>query len=227
MDNVETPVLFGKNLNVRQCVLNVLLFGLLLCHPVLPDSLVDSIFLAAMMAAAWLASGKSRAGLISVVVLGFSAICVSLIHILLPEHVPSVFWRPLGPALVIIIIISLFYCGGVILRSLLKTRTVSANEILGTINLYLILGFIWSYVYLFLEKYYPGSFNVTVSDGRLGQKLLYFSFTTLTTLGYGDITPQTATAEMAAVMEAIIGQFYVAIVVTYLLSLYISQKLGE
>jgi len=227
VDNVETPVFSAKNLNVKPFVLTVLLFGLLVFYPLLPGSLVNSIFLGAMMVAAWLASGKSRMALAVVMVLGLSTVLLSVVQALAPDRAHNLLQQPVLFLLVTIILVSLFYCGGVILRSLLKTRTVSANEILGTINLYLILGFIWSYVYLFLEKHHPGSFNLTVSDGQLAQKLLYFSFTTLTTLGYGDITPQTPTAQMPAVMEAIIGQFYVAIVVTYLLSLYISQKLGK
>jgi voltage-gated potassium channel len=63
-----------------------------------------------------------------------------------------------------------------------------------------------------------------VAGPLIDSRLIYFSFVSLTTLGYGDITPQTALAERLSALEAIMGQFYIAVVVAYLVSSYFAQR---
>lgn len=205
----------------------VLLFGLLLTHPLIPRPFVDSVFLAAVLVSAWLVDGKSPKATVVKWTLAISGGVVLLAHSFFPEHVPDLFLQPIGIALALIIIVSLFFCAALILKALLKTVRVSVDEIIATVNLYLILGFIWADVYNLVEIHMPTSFNVTVTGDALSSKLVYFSFVTLTTLGYGDISPQRPIAEMLTIVEAIIGQFYVAVVVTYLLSIYITQTLDD
>ena len=92
------------------------------------------------------------------------------------------------------------------------------------INIYLIIGFIWAHIYHLLERLIPHSFNIELAGEELFDRLVYLSFVTLTTLGYGDITPQGPAAEVLVMLEAIIGQMYVPVFVTYLLSVHIGQR---
>ena len=103
---------------------------------------------------------------------------------------------------------------------------MSVNRILGAICVYLLLGVIWALAYSVLELSAPGSFGgfEAWSDRGWDSEWLYFSFVTMTTLGYGDLLPLTATARAMAYMQAVFGQFYVAILVAGLVGAYIAQK---
>jgi hypothetical protein len=103
---------------------------------------------------------------------------------------------------------------------------MSANRIVGAICVYLLLGVIWALAYSVLELSAPGSFGGFEAWGNRGwdSEWLYFSFVTMTTLGYGDLLPLTATARAMAYMQAVFGQFYVAILVAGLVGAYIAQK---
>lgn len=111
-------------------------------------------------------------------------------------------------------------------RQVVRSGTVDANRIIGAICIYLLLGVIWAFFYLFANILIPGSFNVQISGSAYGQlqDFLHYSFVTLTTLGYGDITPVRATARALSTIEAIIGQFYIAILVAGLMAAFIAQN---
>lgn len=103
---------------------------------------------------------------------------------------------------------------------------ISANRVVGAISLYLLLGVLWAISYAVLEMFLPRSFtgfSETLNNGW-SSEWLYFSFVTMTTLGYGDITPVTATARTLAYMQAVFGQFYIAILVAGLVSAYITER---
>jgi hypothetical protein len=227
--NMSGPehMIFGRIINVKHFSLMLVLFGLLLFCPIIPYTISSTIFLTALILSAWLASGANRKSRIATLLLGTLAAVVILAEMLAPNYYETMSLRPLGQLTAVTILVLLFYCGGAILWGLMNTSRISADEVIGTINLYLILGFIWAYAFAFFELHDPHSFNLIVQHGHPSVELIYFSFVTLTTLGYGDITPLTPTVRMLAVIEAIVGQFYVAIVVTYLLSLLISQKLDK
>ncbi len=112
------------------------------------------------------------------------------------------------------------------LRQVGFSDNISLNRIVGAICIYLLLGVIWSIAYTVLEFLQPGSFKgmtEMVSPLR-NPDWIYFSFVTITTLGYGDITPVTQTAKTLSFAEAIVGQFYIAVLVAGLVSAYISTK---
>lgn len=105
-------------------------------------------------------------------------------------------------------------------KEVLLTGKVDLNIITGSVALYLILGMIWAIFYTILLQYSPDAFKgiepeLWISDLRT---MTYFSFVTLTTLGYGDISPFTPTAEVLVILEAVTGMFYFAIVVASLIS---------
>lgn len=104
-------------------------------------------------------------------------------------------------------------------RQVLLTREIEANIIVGALAIYLLLGLIWASLYAIVTLYTPLAFNgIDVADEEnIFPQLLYFSYVTLTTLGYGDITPAIALTRTLAYLEAIAGTFYLAIVVASLI----------
>jgi len=123
---------------------------------------------------------------------------------------------------------------GVILKVIIRKKEVTANLIYGSICAYLLIGLEWAYAYSFLETLNPGSFSLSLTgveletllhaDIALFRRFIYFSFVTITTLGYGDITPLTSPAQFLSALEAIMGQFYIAILVARIVGLHLSSQ---
>ncbi len=109
-------------------------------------------------------------------------------------------------------------------RQVLFTGPVDTNKVVGAICIYLLLGLIWAMLYLLLHEFAPDSFKGLGSASWQDSfhSLTYFSFVSLTTLGYGDITPVLPVARFLAYMEALVGQFYVAILVASLVGVRVS-----
>ena len=112
-----------------------------------------------------------------------------------------------------------------ILRHIFLQQDVSADLIAGAIVAYLLMAVMWSLLYDVLEAAYPGSFKFPEGTTQpQGQMSLYFSLVTITTVGYGDITPVTRVARAFANLEAVVGQLYLVILVSWLVGMYVSQK---
>ena len=103
---------------------------------------------------------------------------------------------------------------------------ISVNRLVGAVCVYLLLGAIWGLAYSVLELAVPGSFAGFDAWKHRGwdSEWLYFSFVTMTTLGYGDLLPISATARAMAYLQAVFGQFYIAVLVAGLVSAYISHR---
>jgi hypothetical protein len=103
---------------------------------------------------------------------------------------------------------------------------ISANRLVGAVCIYLLLGVIWAVAYSMLEMIIPESFRgfSPLADREWDSEWLYFSFVTMTTLGYGDIAPVSATARALAYIQAVFGQFYIAILVAGLIGAHISRR---
>jgi amino acid transporter len=118
-----------------------------------------------------------------------------------------------------------------LLRGVLRQREITSETISMSISVYLLLGFTWGLFYIVLHHVQPLAFNLgsppAPDSGASEQKafpiLIYFSLTTLATIGYGDITPVSLQARYAAVAEGIMGQFYMAILVARLVGMQMSQ----
>lgn len=97
------------------------------------------------------------------------------------------------------------------------------NTVFGAVCGYFLLGLFWAFVYVGIEKIDPGTFAFSEAlDSEASERLtelLYFSFVTITTLGYGDITPVGDLARALVVLEAFIGQVYLVVLVARLVSL--------
>jgi hypothetical protein len=117
----------------------------------------------------------------------------------------------------------------VILAYILRSERVTDDVLWGAVAVYLLLGGLWFTVFTLIEALSPGSFlDTTAGAGQATEstELLYFSFTTLTTLGYGDIVPATLVARHFAVTEAIVGVMYLAVVISRLVGLFIAEARG-
>jgi len=126
-------------------------------------------------------------------------------------------------ALLILLILLFIFVGAfkLSMHKILFEGKVDANKIIGSLSLYMLLGLIWTILYLILLTFDPQTFNgVDVTDWRTTfSRIAYYSFVTLTTLGYGDISPKTHIGEFLAYMEAVAGVFYMAIFVSSLINL--------
>jgi hypothetical protein len=103
--------------------------------------------------------------------------------------------------------------------------TVTFDRILGAITLYILIGVVWAEAYQLVSIRVPGAYTGIPHDGgRLDRSTwVYFSFVTLTTVGYGDIIPVAHAARSLAIIEALIGQLYPAIVLARLVSLHVAS----
>lgn len=112
-----------------------------------------------------------------------------------------------------------------ILKFILSREYVTLEVIIGAVTVYLMLGIIWSICYGFIETLFPGSFNFMRQDGMIEPySIIYFSFVTLTTLGYGDISPLTPVAQSLTLVEALVGQVYLVVLIAWLVGMHISEK---
>ena len=116
-------------------------------------------------------------------------------------------------------------------QQVLLRGSVNANKISGAICIYLLMGVAWAVAYLLVEKLFPGSIPTLSGDNwrHYLQEALYFSYVTLSTLGFGDITPTQPVARYLTYMQAIVGQFYLAIVIASLIGAKIlnSEEIGS
>lgn len=106
---------------------------------------------------------------------------------------------------------------------------ITPNRLIGAVSVYLLIGVGFGVVNMALEVFLPGSFKGLdpAGEGSVGLDLIYYSFVTMTTLGYGDVTPIRPLAQATAYMGAVAGQFYIAVLVAGLVGGYVSQRLME
>jgi hypothetical protein len=120
-----------------------------------------------------------------------------------------------------------------ILSAIIKTKKVSIETIYAAICAYLLLGVIWTMIFSVIEIIEPGSFlsggapfvdsHGDPASRNIYINFIYFSFVTLTTLGYGDIIPVSPQARAFSSLEAVIGQLYIAVLIAGLVGMHISQ----
>jgi Ion channel len=111
----------------------------------------------------------------------------------------------------------------VVLALVLRRGPITTRRIEGAIAVYLLLGFSWAQAYELVALWHPGAFTGAV-DGRGSLPWTYYSFVTLTTMGYGDIMPVHPLARAGAVLEALTGQLYLAIMLARLVSLELQSR---
>ncbi|MBE9224947.1 two pore domain potassium channel family protein [Phormidium sp. LEGE 05292] len=110
-----------------------------------------------------------------------------------------------------------------IVREIFPTRKVTGDTIKGGVCVYLLLGLLWDNIYQIIYSFNSNSFN-GIASSHSQADLLYFSYITLTTVGYGDITPVTSIARVLANLEAIVGIMYPAIYISRLVGIYSNEQ---
>ena len=117
------------------------------------------------------------------------------------------------------------YLALAVMGYIFRERRVTKNVVAASLCVYILIGFLWAFFYLVLDGFEPrASFR---EDDLSRRDLVYFSFVTLTTLGYGDITPLSPYAKAAAMVEAIVGQIYLIVIVARLVAMSIMHEVKQ
>ena len=136
--------------------------------------------------------------------------------------------RPILLATLLVEITFFSFIATLMLSRLVREQTVSADTILGSVCVYLLIGVSFSFIFMTLEVLNPGSFTgLDPANGLPSEPtsfFLYFSFITLSTVGYGDIAPLTEFGRTLAALEGIVGQMYIAILVAHLVAIHTMQR---
>jgi hypothetical protein len=110
----------------------------------------------------------------------------------------------------------------IILKFIFSREEIKGDLIAGAAAVYLLLAITWTFVYRFIELIQPGSFALADAQSFMHSTFLYYSFVTITTLGYGDIFPVSTAAKSCAILEAVTGQLYLVITVAWLVGVHVS-----
>lgn len=112
-----------------------------------------------------------------------------------------------------------------LLKNIFTTKQVNVNLILCSICVYFLIGVVWALLFALVNMHIPGSFDLPahIIDSAEINDFMYYSMVTLTTLGYGDITPLSAPAKSLSAMEALVGQVYLTVIVARLVGLHMKE----
>jgi hypothetical protein len=192
-------------------------------HPMLAG-IVFAVAFSAMLLAAVFAVGRSRRSNLLALLLAIPVIVLQVVRV----------WRESDSVAIAVHVVALLFLGYtvvLILKFLFATGRVSSDMICASLCVYLLLGVLWAITYSLIQILDGQSFLYAYADegeagtmrfgGERTLTALYYSFVTMSTLGYGDIVPRSSLARMAAAMQAIVGQLYLAVLVARLVGLYI------
>lgn len=138
------------------------------------------------------------------------------------------YWIPNTPLIMNAIYLLTFflylYVAAIAIPALLRLQKVDIEQVAASLSIYLLIGMAWAIAYYFVNKIHPNSFAIDhgellPSSGELSS-FIYFSFVTLTTLGYGDIVPTSCIARSFAILEAVCGITCLSFVVARLIGLH-------
>lgn len=191
--------------------------------PVLDDlpggDLIEALLLSAVMVCSVFAVGGQRRTLTIALALLVPALGGKWANHLLPGSFSALFY----------LLATLAFFGFVVAHlvgSVLRAARVDANVLCAGLSGYLLLGLLWMPAYLLAARMNPAAFNLPSGSPAVGGldrfSAFYFSFVTLCTVGYGDVTPASKAARMLAITEAIAGLFYVAVLISRLVAIYSS-----
>ena len=180
--------------------------------------LCEAVLFTVVMCTGLIATGSCRRLAFAVVGLALAAIWLNQLW---PQRCPALTFILPAMAFLVVIIASL-------LGFILRAKRVDADVLCAGISVYLILGLLWGQAYTLVAQVNPSAFAFSTPPGTArmmsGFTAIYFSFTTLMTVGYGDITPVADVARMLAMLEAMTGTLFVGVMIARLVSLY--SRLG-
>lgn len=196
----------------------VALLLVILASPFLDDSLLHRayfvvLFAMVMLAAILIASDRHQHKLVALAI-GTVWLAVSLF---------GLNWQTAAVTMSANLLVCLFsaYVLYLVLSKIVSAKEVDLNILLGAASVYLLIALAWTASYMIVFQLDPEAFNLIHGEARpYFHQFLYFSLTTLTTLGYGDITPVSPFAQIWSTMEAVVGTLYMALLVARLVGLY-------
>lgn len=182
---------------------------------------VEALLLTFVLASSVAAVSDRRSTLVVAMSLGLLAIAGRWAHHFRPELCPAAIY--LGAALALLGFVLVQY-----LRYILGAPVVTFVVLCASVSTYLILGLLWTLAYLLVASVQPQSFAFSGAPGTAGVmtgfNAFYFSFVTLSTVGYGDIVPVSKVARMLAAVEATTGTLFVAMLIARLVSMHASSQ---
>jgi len=111
-----------------------------------------------------------------------------------------------------------------LIKQVWQAKVISKNVIIGLMSGYICIGLVCFFIFLTIEMYHPGSFSgINLNGETIIDSLQYYSYITLLSIGYGDITPTTQIAQKAAILTGLLGQFYMVILTATIVGKYIAQ----
>jgi hypothetical protein len=183
---------------------------------------IESILLSIVLLSAVLAVAGRRRAFTIAILLAIPTLAARWINHFRPDLAPPEAFL-IGGLLVFIFVV------WHILHFVLRAPSVTVEVLCASISAYVILGLIWTIAYWLVDEIVPNAFAFTsgVKEPMRGFNAFYFSFVTLSTVGYGDITPVARVARMLAALEAMTGLLYVAVLIARLVSLYSPRKSND
>jgi hypothetical protein len=183
--------------------------------------IIVAILLSLVLLSAVLAVADSKGVFFIALVLAIPAIGGRWINHFRPDLVPPPVFLIAGLALIAFVVANL-------LRFVLHAPSVNTEVLCASISAYLMLGLLWTVAYWLVAQVTPNAFAFNTATGTResmgGFNAFYFSFITLSTVGYGDITPVSRIARWLAATEAMTGLLYVTVLIARLVSLYSTPK---
>jgi len=187
------------------------------------ELIVSGLFSLVLLAGIVAVADRKRV-LVIAIVLAIPAIAGRWINHFRPDLAPPAVFLTAGLVLIAFVVANL-------LRFVLRAPSVNVEVLCASISAYLMLGLMWTMAYWLVDQLTPGgafSFNTNAGPRSMnGFTGFYFSFITLSTVGYGDITPVSRIARWLAAMEAMTGLLYVAVLIASLVSLYSTPKSND
>jgi len=202
-----------------------LVVGMLVGLPLVAAGVLSPIFSDVAFGLILISGVASVAGRRSATALaaGFAVLSVLVRVVRLASSAPTLTLKIVDSVLSLI---AVFILTGLVLIKVFQKGPITIHRVQGAVAAYLLLGAAWGYAYELAFLLGPGSIHFNESGATpvtLPIRLMYFSFVTLTTLGYGDIVPVHPAARSLAITEALVGQLYPAILIARLVSLEISS----
>jgi hypothetical protein len=190
-------------------------------EPLRSGPFIESILFTLVLISGIMAVSDRWANVWISLVLAVPTLAGHWIHHYRPDVMPPELFLIGGILFVIFVIVRL-------LRSVLTASSVTTEVLCASLAAYLFLGLLWALAYWLVAELIPNAFAFNGGDKSMqGSNGLYFSFVTLATVGYGDITPVSKVARMLAASEAITGLLYVAVLIARLVSLQEPRKTHE
>jgi len=185
------------------------------------EGVILSILFSLVLLAAVLAVSERKRVLVIALALAIPAIAGRWINHFRPHVIHPAVFLVCGLVLIAFVVSQL-------LLFILRAPSVTLEVLCASISAYLLLGLTWTMAYQLVDLLTPGgafSFNTNTGTHSMNAfNGFYFSFITLSTVGYGDITPVSRIARMLAAMEAITGLLFVAVLIARLVAIYSSPK---